>query len=124
MADLSTLNESGRELWDGVKAERRITDAHESLLFNACRIADNLDKLADQIGVSSLTVTNSRGDEVANPLLTEHRQQLLALRQVLSSLGVEKLEKSTTGKVPIADRMAEQRKKREEEAARIKALGG
>lgn len=113
MVDISTLEGSGRALWDGVKDCRKIEPPFEALLFNACRIADNLDKLAGEIGVSSLTVENSRGDEVANPLLTEHRQQLLALRQVLASLGIDKLDRSSSGKASIADRLAEQRAKRQ-----------
>ena len=124
MVDLDALGDSGRRLWNGVKATRKIEVPHEALLFNACRIADHLDKLAGEIGVSSLTVENSRGDEIANPLLTEHRQQLLALRQVLSALGIGALDKSSSGRVGIADRMAQQRQKREEEAERLRALGG
>lgn len=83
------LKASGKALWDGVAAVRDIRPEYVSLLLNACRIADRLDDLS--AGDLPLTVENARGDEVANPVFTEHRQQLTTLRAVLASLGVDKL---------------------------------
>ena len=62
-------------------------DTHESLLLlQACRTADRLDAMATELATSPLTLTNFRGDEVAHPLLTESRQQSLALSRLVASL--------------------------------------
>lgn len=92
MADVSKLGATGLSLWNGVVAVRKVTPTLEPVLMNACRVADNLDSIAETLDVVSLTVTNSRGDEVAHPLYGEHRQQSLALARLLGSLGIDKLE--------------------------------
>lgn len=98
------LKASGRALWDGVAAVRDIRPEYVSLLLNACRIADRLDELS--AGDLPLTVENARGDEVANPVFTEHRQQLSTLRTVLASLGVDKLPAIEVEEVPFEERLA------------------
>lgn len=112
MVDISTLKDSGRALWDGVQECRKVTKAHESLLLNACRIADRLDSLTEAIASASLTVENDRGDRVANPLMTEHRMQVSALTQVLRTLGVTSLEETSTGSVQVEDVLAKAREER------------
>lgn len=107
MYDVNELGESGKALWEGVHAIRKVTPAFESMLFNACRITDRLDTLTAAMAEDTLTVRNSKGDEIANPLMTEHRQQLLALRQILHSLGIQKLDTQQTSKKSIAEQIAE-----------------
>ncbi|AXQ64383.1 terminase small subunit [Gordonia phage Neville] len=111
MFDVESLGIAGKELWTGVHAIRKVTPAYEALLFNACRIADRLDELTNEMSMSALTVENAKGDEIANPLMTEHRQQLLALRQVLHGLGIQKLETETTKRKPLAEQIAEAKKR-------------
>lgn len=99
------LKASGRALWDGVAAVRDVRPEYVSLLLNACRIADRLDDLS--AGDMPLTVENARGDEVANPVFTEHRQQLSTLKAVLASLGVDKLPVAEVEEVPFEERLAQ-----------------
>lgn len=110
------LGEGGRRLWAGLTDGRVIDAAAESLVLNACRIADRLDELTEAIG-GVLTVTNDRGDEVANPLITEHRQQLQVLRAVLASLGVGRLPAGTTRGKSLQEQLAEARQKRNSRSA-------
>lgn len=80
------LDVSGERLWESVASEYDL-DVHEQLLLlQACRTADLLDRLSLQASRAPLTVENAKGDKVANPLLTEQRQQSLVLARLLASL--------------------------------------
>ncbi|MFE0273786.1 hypothetical protein ACFWZY_16945 [Streptomyces sp. NPDC058992] len=80
------LDESGTQLWESVAGDFDL-DMHEQLLLlQACRTADLLDRLAREAKRGDLTVTNAKGDRVANPVVTEHRQQSLVLARLLASL--------------------------------------
>jgi hypothetical protein len=62
-------------------------DEHEQLLLvEACRVADRLQRLADESDGAPLTTQNFKGDDVANPLLVEARQQSLVFARLLASL--------------------------------------
>lgn len=110
------LGEGGSALWRGLADGRTFDAPTATLVLNACRVADRLDELTAAIG-GELTVINDRGDEVANPLITEHRQQLAVLRQVLTTLGVGKLAAVGNGRPNIVDVLAAKRREREEKAA-------
>lgn len=80
------LDESGARLWESVAGDFDL-DVHEQLLLlQACRTADLLDRLAMAAARGRLTVTNAKGEEVTNPVITEHRQQSLVLARLLASL--------------------------------------
>ncbi|GAA3037035.1 hypothetical protein [Streptomyces glomeratus] len=80
------LDESGTRLWESV-ADGFDLDVHEQLLLlQACRTADLLDRLSLEAGRGRLTVRNAKGEEVTNPVITEHRQQSLVLARLLASL--------------------------------------
>lgn len=80
------LDESGTRLWESV-ADAFDLDVHEQLvLLSACRTVDLLDRLSAQAARSPLTVRNAKGEEVTNPVVTEHRQQSLVLARLLASL--------------------------------------
>ncbi|MET8506806.1 hypothetical protein ABZV60_19440 [Streptomyces sp. NPDC004787] len=80
------LDESGTRLWESVAGEFDL-DVHEQLLLlQACRTADLLDRLSREAGRGRLTVKNAKGEEVTNPVITEHRQQSLVLARLLASL--------------------------------------
>lgn len=80
------LGLSGVRLWESV-ADGFDLDVHEQLLLlQACRTADLLDRLSEQASSSPLTTRNAKGDEVTNPVVTEHRQQSLVLARLLASL--------------------------------------
>lgn len=116
---ISDLGVSGRDLWDGVRLVREVPKHMEPLLLNACRIVDRLDEMADRLAVDPLTVKlyDKQGqeiNEVANPLLIEHRQQTATLSQIMARLGLEKLATKPSGdKKTIAQALAEARKANE-----------
>ena len=111
------LQESGMELWRDIVGDRKLSAAHRALLLNICRIADRLDAIAEELEESPLTVTlyDKRGEpvnEVAQPLLGEHRQQLATMSQLMSRLGIGELPKVKTGEKSIRDQLAERRAQR------------
>lgn len=80
------LDESGTRLWESV-ADGYDLEVHEQLLLlQACRTADLLDRLSTAAARGRLTVMNVKGEEVTNPVITEHRQQSLVLARLLASL--------------------------------------
>lgn len=117
VAGVDSLGGAGSALWEAIHASRDVTSSHSPLVLNACRIADNLERIADELAKSGLISMNARGDEVANPLLVEHRMQLATLRQVLGALGVEKMDEQDDDGPSFEDRLAEQRLKREARGA-------
>lgn len=77
---------SGRRLWSAVTADYEL-EVHELLLLEqACRAADQLDRLAEEAAGQPVTVTNVKGDRVTHPAIVESRQQGLALSRLLASL--------------------------------------
>lgn len=82
----SGLDVSGTRLWESV-ADAFDLDVHEELvLLQACRTADLLDRLAFEMARGRLTVVNAKGEEVTNPVITEHRMQSQVLARLLASL--------------------------------------
>ena len=55
-------------------------------LEELCRTADTLEKLAKEGEDAPTTVLNARGEPVANPVLTEARQQRLVYERLRASL--------------------------------------
>ena len=102
------LGDTGTELWEGVTSGRTLDAPHKVLLLNACRIADRLDELTLEIG-GRLLSENQRGDEVINPLVSEHRQQYSALAAVLGKLGVGELPKAKQAGKSSRDQLAAKR---------------
>lgn len=95
------LSTSGKRLWAAVSGEWDL-DVHEQLLLlQACRCADQLDRLAVESAKHGVTTTNYKGDEVPHPSLTEARQQSLVLARLLASL-----------RMPVGDEGEEKRPQR------------
>jgi hypothetical protein len=80
------LGVSGRRLWDAALSDQEFDVHEELLLMEACRTADLLDRLAAEAAAGELTVTNQKGDRIANPVVVEARQQKLVLARLLASL--------------------------------------
>jgi hypothetical protein len=80
------LSASGRRLWQSITDIYEL-DVHEQLILaQACRTADLLDKLADDLLTVPRTLENVRGDVVSHPALNEYRQQSLVLARLLAAL--------------------------------------
>ena len=80
------LSTAGRNLWRSVTVDYELEVHEHLLLLQACRCADRLDEMATALRTAPLTVRNSRGDEVAHPLLIESRQQSLTLSRLIASV--------------------------------------
>lgn len=106
------LGLAGIDLWIGVSAGRELDAAGKVLLLNACRIADRLNALDSEIGGRLLSY-NQRGDEVINPLISEHRQQFSTLAGILARMGLGELSVVSSG----ADKWDELAARRAERAA-------
>lgn len=111
------LGLAGIDLWLSVSSGRQLDAASRVLLLNACRIADRLDALDAEIDGRLLSF-NQRGDEVINPLISEHRQQYSTLASILSRMGLGELPRPQSGDSKW-DELAKRRAERE--AARGKA---
>lgn len=117
------LGVSGSQLWDAIHAAREVPAHLSPLVLNACRVADLLDAIAEELGSNPpLTVTlyGKNGDEinsVANPLLIELRMQSAAFSQLMSRLGLDRLKESSAGKRSIADELKAAREAREARGA-------
>ena len=80
----SGLGKSGRKLWRSIVGEYDL-EVHETLLLaEACRVSDRLDAMAEATG--SLTVVNTKGDTVVNPLVIEQRMLSAAFAKLIASL--------------------------------------
>lgn len=77
---------AGRTLWKSVLTDLDLDEHELALLRAACRTADRLEVLGQAMADAPMTVTNSRGDEVASPIYVEHRQQTQSLAKTLASL--------------------------------------
>lgn len=83
------LKTAGRRLWRSITDEFDLAEHERILLLTACRYADTMDRFAAEMAIGQpLTVTNARGDEVANPRIVEMRQTGQALARVLASLRI------------------------------------
>lgn len=80
------LGPAGRKLWLWATGEWDFLEHEELLLLQACRAGDYCDRLAAEAARGTVTVTNFRGDQVANPAMVESRQQSITLSRLLASL--------------------------------------
>jgi hypothetical protein len=73
-------------MWQPIAKDYELEEHEHLLLREACRVADRLDRLAEESAGESLTVTNFKGDQVANPTLVEARQQEIVFARLLAAL--------------------------------------
>lgn len=80
------LGRSGKRLWSSIIEQFDLATHEQILLAEACRVADRLDLIADAMKDAPLTVENTKGDEVAQPLLVEARQQGIVYARLIAAL--------------------------------------
>lgn len=80
------LKERGRDLWHSVLVDLELEEHELALLRAACVTADLMQTLAEELVDAPTKTTNARGDEVANPVFVEYRQQSQSLSRLLASL--------------------------------------
>ena len=85
----SGLGAPGRRLWAAVAASYVLTPAEVSVLVEACRTADELDRLERALRrLPALTVSGSMGQPRAHPLLAEARAHRLLLERLTAALNL------------------------------------
>lgn len=80
------LGTEGRRLWRSVLDVYELEEHEKAQLVLACRVVDRLEEIAAALVGAPLTVTNSKGDRCAHPLLVEQRLQSIALTRLIASL--------------------------------------
>jgi hypothetical protein len=89
------LGPTGRKVYRSIVAEFELSATEEVELHGLARCADRLDAIAAALVDATLTVTNSRGDQVANPLLREARGQAATYSRILASLRIPQGEQDS-----------------------------
>ena len=83
------LSAAGRALWLAVVGEFVLTPAELESLRQACRTADEVDRLERAVRkLPELTVRGSTGQPRAHPLLAEVRSHRLLLERLCGSLNL------------------------------------
>lgn len=108
------LGETGEALWESVVGEFDLEEHELVTLKEACRTADRLDALDDDMRNQPLTVINSKGDETANPRIVEQRQQSITYTRLMASLRLPDEE----------DRLPQHRGASRGTYGKLKAVGG
>lgn len=115
------LRERGSQFWDEVTGAVELDASGYVLLGEACRIIDRLDRLAgalngegrdwlkladdvEEVGRGKISVK-----VVVDGLLSEGRQQQLALKTVLAQLGLGKVSEKASGEKSALQQWLEQR---------------
>ena len=83
------LKAPGKRLWAAVATKYVLTPAELEMLGQACRTADELDRLERAVReLSDLTTTGSTGQLKPHPLLEEVRRHRLLLERLCGSLNL------------------------------------
>jgi hypothetical protein len=80
------LGRAGRELWRSIIPTYDLRPDEVRLLADACREADIVQRLEDELADAPLMVKGSQGQLVASPLVSEVRQHRSVLAALLKSL--------------------------------------
>jgi hypothetical protein len=81
------LKAPGRQLWAAVATKYVLTPAELEMLGQACRTADELDRLERALRqLAELTVRGSTGQPKAHPLLEEVRRHRVLLERLTGAL--------------------------------------
>lgn len=81
------LKAGGKRLWNRVLRDFELADHEESVLHQACRTVDILDRLQVLISDGELLMTSSQGARM-HPAVVEFRQQTLTLAKCMASLRI------------------------------------
>lgn len=99
------LGAAGRALWKSIVPTYELRPDEVRLLTDACREADVVQRLEDELANSPLMVTGSQGQLVASPLVSEVRQHRSVLAGLLKAL---KLPDSPAGAEQKSAHVSEQ----------------
>lgn len=88
------LGKAGQRLWRGTFGERDDGSRLElradelALLAEACRLADDVERIRGELADAPLTATGSQGQQVSNPLRGELHRTVATLDRVLRTLSL------------------------------------
>jgi len=82
-----TLHEGGKKLWNRVLREFELAEHEETVLLQACRLLDTLDRLQEQIDAAEVVIDSPQGPKT-HPAVVEFRQQSQAFAKIMSSLRI------------------------------------
>jgi len=80
------LGRAGRRLWNEITKAYKLRPDEVRVLGDACREADLIERLEDELVDAPLMVKGSMGQLVASPLVSEVRQHRSTLSSLLKSL--------------------------------------
>lgn len=80
------LGASGKRIWGQITETYTLRPDELSILEDACREADLIDRLEEALTGAPLMESGSMGQKVASPLVSEIRQHRNTKRQLLTSL--------------------------------------
>jgi hypothetical protein len=101
----ASLGEQGQALWEEIVSGYALRPDEVRMLADACREADLVERLEDELRDSPLMVVGSQGQLVSSPLVSEVRQHRSVLASLLKSL---KLPDSSAGEQQKAEHASEQ----------------
>lgn len=101
------LADSGKELWSKVVTKYDLRADELRVLSDACREADLVDQLTDELATVGIMSTGSMGQPVVNPLVPEIRQHRSTVATLLGKLKLPDDESSdSAGRVSAQARSA------------------
>lgn len=118
------LNARGRALWDRL-TERDVSPTDEVLILQACRLVDTLDRLdaakrSRQVWIELAAEAEDEYPDtkkikiVVDGLLSEYRQQAIALSTILAKLSIEPIVPPSASANRIAERRTKMREQYEQ----------
>lgn len=119
------LGDPGRELWDRIHRtlpERWVFDDRElAVLALACEQADDLALIRDTLTAQGAVIEGSRGQPVANNLLTEARQARQTISRLLGQLALPDAHQKPATAKQLQGQQAAQKRKAMAEAWKARA---
>jgi hypothetical protein len=102
------LGYQGQKLWKSITTEFDFdAEPHkERILFDACKIADMIDRLDKEMQNEPLTVRGSMGQKAIHPCLAQSQSARGQLAQLLSRLGLPDTDEESQAK---ADKISSNR---------------
>lgn len=82
------LGSAGKALWSSIVPAYELRPDELRILGDACREADLIERLHEELAVSDLTTKGSMGQEVASPYVSEIRQHRTVLANLLKTLKI------------------------------------
>lgn len=100
------LGEHGLALWKAITADLELRADEVSILDDACRTADRIAQMRDELQGAPMTTTGSMGQIVVHPLVAElrsheaHKSQLMAKLKIVegASISTQTGERSSSAR--------------------------